>query len=90
MSKDKLDMMLVPTDEIPKDGDYKYRLDCKRCGRVMVAAIDPIPMWVMKRVENTPCSKCIDPEKYGNSLGFSKEEIKKILRTKKITMRRKE
>ena len=44
--------------------DYRHRLNCYRCGNVILASKKPLPQKVRDLLIEVPCSKCVDPKDY--------------------------
>lgn len=63
----------VPTDQMP---DMKYKMNCYRCGKVIVTSPTPIPQAIRDEFVETPCSKCVDPMEFYKQLRDADERKK--------------
>lgn len=69
MDKINVEATHLPTDQIQLiKGTHPYRIFCKLCRRPIVASETPIPEFLRKQFENTPCSKCVSPLDYARKL----------------------
>lgn len=62
---DKVEIAHVPTKEIPKGMNHVLR--CK-CGNITMACDEPIPKAIVAACKDVPCSECVTPDKYIESV----------------------
>ncbi len=56
-----------PTLDMPDAKKCPYRLNCK-CGNTIIASETRIPKWIIKKFKDVPCSKCVNPDAYLDSI----------------------
>lgn len=44
--------------------EYTHKLYCYICHGTIVACESPIPDFIIEKLRNTPCSKCVPPDRW--------------------------